>query len=124
MAVFKDGGPATKRAVTHYETLAASPPGPGAVALICCQLETGRTHQIRVHMQALGYPLYGDPIYGRTRPRDPFPRQALHAWKLGFTDPGSGEPRLFTSPPPADFALLLAQLGLSFESPAGMHHGS
>jgi 23S rRNA pseudouridine1911/1915/1917 synthase len=91
---------------------------PGAT-LLECSLETGRTHQIRVHMQSLGHPLVGDPVYraGRPgiRPGDSpalaaFPRQALHAARLAFLHPDHGEPMHFETPLPMDFAALLAQL--------------
>lgn len=79
-----------KRAVTHYHTLSCGVLENQKVSLIECQLETGRTHQIRVHMQALGHPLVGDPLYGR-RPKAKWHsdlrslnHQLLHAWLLGF----------------------------------------
>jgi 23S rRNA pseudouridine1911/1915/1917 synthase len=71
-----------------------------AGTLVECTLHTGRTHQIRVHLKHLGHPLLGDEVYGR---RGDFQRQMLHAWKLGFTHPRSGERLLFTSSVPADF---------------------
>lgn len=71
-----------------------------AGALVECTLHTGRTHQIRVHLKHLGHPLVGDEMYGR---RAGFQRQMLHAWKLGFTHPVSGERMHFTAPIPADF---------------------
>ena len=95
MAAFKSEAPGTRSAVTHFHTLALRPEAPGAslavpVSLVSCRLETGRTHQIRVHMQSVGHPLYGDALYGRARAPDPFPRQALHAFALGFVHPGTG----------------------------------
>ena len=69
-------------------------------SLVECTLHTGRTHQIRVHLKHLGHPLLGDPLYGR---RGHFERQMLHAWKLGFTHPGTGEWMEFRSPIPEDF---------------------
>ncbi len=69
--------------------------------------ETGRTHQIRVHLAAAGLPIAGDPIYGRSR-RAPIGRPALHAAVLGFEHPGGGRMR-FEAPPPADFEALLAE---------------
>jgi 23S rRNA pseudouridine1911/1915/1917 synthase len=68
--------------------------------LVECTLFTGRTHQIRVHLKHLGHPLLGDEVYGK---RGTFPRQMLHAWKLGFTHPRSGQRLDFTAPVPADF---------------------
>ena len=88
--------------------------------LVELQPRTGRTHQIRVHMAALGHPLLGDPTYGHSHKgltRSPlarqlswFQRQALHAWVLGFTHPVTGEPLTFESAPPADFETWLAWL--------------
>ncbi|GAC1311938.1 MAG: RluA family pseudouridine synthase [Vulcanimicrobiaceae bacterium] len=66
-------------------------------------LETGRTHQIRVHMMALGYPIVNDPVYGKIDPRVDLPGQALHAWRLGFRHPATGEPVSFEAPPPPDY---------------------
>lgn len=109
-----------KRAVTHYRTTAAF--GVGA-AEIECRLETGRTHQIRVHMAHSGWPLIGDPVYGRAskarrqRLGDAaraaalaFPRQALHAASLGFRHPRSNDGLRFERPPPADMQELRAAL--------------
>jgi len=94
-----------------------------AAALLSCRLETGRTHQIRVHMAHIGHPLIGDPVYLRRRPAaakelpEParglaldFPRQALHAEILGFSHPITGEKLSFTTPPPRDFQALLDAL--------------
>ena len=73
---------------------------PPAGTLLECTLHTGRTHQIRVHLQHLKHPLLGDPVYGR---RAGFARQMLHAWKLGFTHPRTGKRLDFTAPIPPDF---------------------
>lgn len=83
--------------------------------LLECRLETGRTHQIRVHMANIGHPLVGDDVYGGRRvlgdPRlDTFPRQALHAWRLALEHPNSGEELAWEAPVPADMADLLASL--------------
>jgi 23S rRNA pseudouridine1911/1915/1917 synthase len=90
-----------------------------AAALVECRLETGRTHQIRVHMAHIGHPLIGDPVYGGRRrmpARAPgaqeangFARQALHAATLGFRHP-DGRNLTFTSPLPSDMQSLLAAL--------------
>lgn len=98
---------AGRRAVTHFsitERLAQ-------YTLLAVQLETGRTHQIRVHFSALGHPIAGDVVYGR-RPRPPgLARQFLHAWRLEFDHPLQSDHRLrFESPLPADLAAFLAQL--------------
>jgi 23S rRNA pseudouridine1911/1915/1917 synthase len=114
MAAFKEDGTSTKPAVTHFQTLSRGvAEGGRPVTLVCCQLETGRTHQIRVHMQAGGFPLYGDPLYGRQRQPDPFARQALHAARLGFAHPHTHAPVRLASPLPADLAALLPRLDLA-----------
>lgn len=103
-----------KRAVTHYRVLERF--GVDA-ALIECRLETGRTHQIRVHMADHGHPVLGDQMYGRP-PRArllrelgaQLGRQALHARRLAFVHPRTGAPMQFESPVPADFAAALAAL--------------
>jgi 23S rRNA pseudouridine1911/1915/1917 synthase len=77
------------------------------------QLETGRTHQIRVHLASVGLPIVGDPVYGtrgRAAPGSEFGRPALHAERLGFTHPRSGARLHFEAPLPADLADLLAKL--------------
>ena len=103
-----------KPAVTHYRTLQTLA---GATDLECT-LETGRTHQVRVHLSSIGHPLLGDAVYGRTpaaiRPilaRLGFRRQALHAARLGFIHPLGGERLRFESPLPVDMAALLVELG-------------
>jgi 23S rRNA pseudouridine1911/1915/1917 synthase len=101
MAVVAGGKPA----VTHYRVRRRFP----AHTLLECDLETGRTHQIRVHLASIGHPLEGDPVYGG-KARGALARQALHAWKLAFVHPGSGKPVRFESPPPADFEALLEAL--------------
>ncbi len=82
----------------------------GTATLVRCALDTGRTHQIRVHLAAVGHPIVGDPAYGsrRAAPGVPaFGRQALHAQRLVFTHPATRRERAFESPLPADFAALL-----------------
>ena len=101
--------PGGKRAVTHYRTLQ---PLAGA-ALVECRLETGRTHQVRVHMASLGHPLVGDPVYGGRHPaaeRIGFSRQALHAARLGFVHPITGAIQVFDSAVPADMQELFRAL--------------
>lgn len=102
-----------KRAVTHYRL---ERPLRGA-ALVECRLETGRTHQVRVHMASIGHPLLGDPVYGRTRPehretlkRLGFERQALHAARLGFIHPVDSRSLSFDSRMPDDMQELLSAL--------------
>lgn len=77
-------------------------------ALVNVQIFTGRTHQIRVHMQAVGNPVVGDFLYGQTSPR--IGRQALHAWRLGFTLASTGEWRIFEAPVPEDIRSLVETL--------------
>ncbi len=98
MAVVAGG----KAAVTHYRVRRRFP----AHTLLECELETGRTHQIRVHLASIGHPLEGDPVYAG-RNKSAFRRQALHAWKLAFAHPRTGKPARFESPLPADFEGLL-----------------
>ncbi len=103
-----------KRAVTHYRLIS---PLRGA-AMIECRLETGRTHQVRVHMASLGHPLLGDPVYGRPREhrdlltRLGFHRQALHAAHLGFVHPITSAALSFGSDIPTDMQRLLIELAL------------
>lgn len=85
----------------------------GIATLVRCTLETGRTHQIRVHLAAMGHSLVGDPAYGARRASaelPPFARQALHAARLALTHPVSGKRTTWETPPPADFAALLTTL--------------
>lgn len=121
MAVLPDDDPNAKHAVTHYEVIEPLT----HVALVCCVLETGRTHQIRVHMRHLGHPLFADARYGgdkvlRGVPSATYrrfvdgcfeacPRQALHARTLGFVHPKTGEEMFFSAPLPDDFENLLAR---------------
>ena len=97
-------------AVTHYAVLGHF----AHATLLRCRLETGRTHQIRVHLQSLGHPLVGDPVYGRKRSADAllakFSRQALHATRLEFLHPLSNESVAWEVPPPADMRALLTAL--------------
>ncbi|MCE9569555.1 MAG: RNA pseudouridine synthase [Rhodocyclales bacterium] len=82
--------------------------------LLECRLETGRTHQIRVHLASIKHPLAGDAVYGKSRSGDArldaFPRQALHAWRLALIHPASGVEMAWEAPLPEDFANLLAAL--------------
>jgi 23S rRNA pseudouridine1911/1915/1917 synthase len=121
MAVLKTGG---KHARTHYKVVErlGSPTEPHAT-LLDCRLETGRTHQIRVHLTHIGYPLIGDPLYGRGRQGSVkrlgeeraeavanFRRQALHARLLGFIHPRTREMVTFESSLPNDFSMLMDAL--------------
>ena len=102
--------PGGREARTHYAVLERF----GLATLVECRLETGRTHQIRVHMASIGHPLAGDPVYGRRKSGDPrldaFPRQALHAWQLSLRHPRDGRDMHWQSELPADFSALLASL--------------
>jgi 23S rRNA pseudouridine1911/1915/1917 synthase len=98
-----------KEAVTHYDVVERFP----GITLLRCKLETGRTHQIRVHMQHIGHPLVGESVYSASRRshlKIPFPRQALHAEKLGLIHPVTQEFMQWECPLPPDFASLLEAL--------------
>jgi 23S rRNA pseudouridine1911/1915/1917 synthase len=90
---------------TVRAVLAGSQPGQATASLLECRLHTGRTHQIRVHLQHLGHPVIGDAVYGRKGHvyRAPARRQLLHAWKLAFAHPRTGAEMEFRAPLPADF---------------------
>jgi 23S rRNA pseudouridine1911/1915/1917 synthase len=100
-----------RAALTHFRVRERL----GAATLLECRLETGRTHQIRVHMAHLGHPLVGDPVYGLRRVADPllagFSRQALHAFRLELVHPSAKETMRWFSPLPEDFFSLLCALG-------------
>ena len=133
------GGRGGKEAVTHYRVLESMA---GAFSLIECTLESGRTHQIRVHMASIQYPLIGDPLYGPqpTKLRSTmnkagfeegsiedilrFPRQGLHAWRLSFYHPGREEVMSFDASPPDDFLDIYKILaGHNFDYSALSHGG-
>ena len=103
MAIVRTGG---KRAVTHYRVLERF----GNYTYIECQLETGRTHQIRVHMASLGHPLLGDEVYGRAKSPFKLEGQTLHAMVLGFIHPTTGAYLEFEAPLPEYFEKLLEKL--------------
>ena len=102
MAVTARGRPAA----TLYQVLKRY----ADATLLRCRLETGRTHQIRVHLSALGHPLIGDPTYGKRKSRIQFPRQALHAERLALIHPATREAVAWQVDPPADMRELLASL--------------
>lgn len=111
MAVHREGR--GKHAVTHYRMVERLQ----GAAMVECRLETGRTHQVRVHMHHIGHPLIGDPVYGRERKGFKsiletlgFKRQALHAKSLGFIHPVTSERLMFQSVLPGDMQELLSQL--------------
>ena len=105
MAIVVDG----KFARTHYEVLEEFDE-PIPVSTVQCTLETGRTHQIRVHLAAVGHSVVGDATYGGVRAGLPFGRPALHASKLGFVHPATGEHMSFEVPLPPDMSELVARL--------------
>jgi 23S rRNA pseudouridine1911/1915/1917 synthase len=117
-----------KPARTHYSRIDSF----RGFDYIRLELDTGRTHQIRVHMAHIGHPVFGDPLYGgrrarlRSRKREEqlldrellaiMPRQALHAWRLGFTHPITGAEQRFEAPPPEEMRTLLRELGQQSDS--------
>ena len=102
MAVCADGKPA----VTHWQVLARYP----GYTYVQCRLETGRTHQIRVHMASLGHPILGDTVYGRKKPELGQSTQCLHARELTFLHPRTDEPVTVTCPLPEEFQHVLKVL--------------
>lgn len=116
MTVLPNNSSRGKSAVTHYKVLERF----DHAALIECRLETGRTHQVRVHCASIGHALVGDPVYGRIpKPLRPvleslgFARQALHAAELGFVHPMTGESLHFRSDLPQDMRELIDQMARS-----------
>jgi 23S rRNA pseudouridine1911/1915/1917 synthase len=120
-----------RASTTLYEKLAERNAPGLPLTLLCCRLLTGRTHQIRVHLSAQGLPLVGDPVYGRPgwrELRDPalaaacrdFPRQALHAHRLAFDHPYTGQRIEIVAPVPEDLAALLTALGLPYPAAAAL----
>lgn len=107
--ILREVHPGGQRAVTHYRVLLAA----GDYTLISLHLETGRTHQIRVHMTHIGHPLLGDSLYGTSDDTvnrcTQIKRQALHSYRLQFTHPITGESMDFTAPLPVDMAALLPE---------------
>jgi len=102
-----------KPAITHYQRVAEGSLDRRPVSLVRCSLETGRTHQIRVHMQHLGFALVGDAVYGKQHLVPVFHRQALQARRLGLVHPGTGEACEWTVPLAPDFAELIARAGIA-----------
>ena len=98
-----------REAKTEYRVLSSS----DEMSLVECKLHSGRTHQVRVHLQHLGHPVLGDKIYGKKQTAV-FRRQMLHAWKLGFQHPGTGERNKFESMLPNDFEEVVKSLRPSF----------
>lgn len=105
MSVVKDGG---RNAVTEYKVLERF----GKYTIVKCKLKTGRTHQIRVHMEYLGYPLVGDPKYSPMKTPFGINGQALHSWTLSFVHPRTGEDMFFEAPLPEDMKKIVTRLRL------------
>ncbi len=105
MAVVADG----RRSRTEYQVLDRFD-RPAELALLRCDLETGRTHQIRVHLSSINHPLVGDPVYGQRRPKLQLGRPFLHAAELAFDHPATGQPVAFRSELAPDLAARLATL--------------
>jgi 23S rRNA pseudouridine1911/1915/1917 synthase len=102
-----------KPAITHYQRLDSGTLDRRPVSLVQCQLETGRTHQIRVHMQSIGFALVGDAVYGKQHLTPVFGRQALQARRLGLVHPATGEACEWIVPLADDFAELIARAGIA-----------
>ncbi|MGA1659377.1 MAG: RluA family pseudouridine synthase [Burkholderiaceae bacterium] len=123
MAVLPE--PQGKPATTHLQPKAVGLWENKAVSLIECRLETGRTHQIRVHLQSIGLPILGDQTYRQAAPRLSLPggwaRQALHAASLRFDHPVTGDAVLVQAAPPADFQDLVAAVGISLDDLVLVH---
>ena len=96
----------SRRAVTHWEVIARYP----GVTHLRCRLETGRTHQIRVHLAHIGHPILGDTVYGNKKPVPGLTGQCLHATGLRFIHPRTGQPVELTCPRPEEFERMLEKL--------------
>ena len=114
MAVVERNG---KTAITSYKLLGSGAIGAVEFSLLAVKIATGRTHQIRVHMSHLGFPVLGDMIYGGTRSKVDFAeRQLLHAWKIEIPHPRDGKKCAFKADLPEDFRKVLTFSGINFEN--------
>jgi 23S rRNA pseudouridine1911/1915/1917 synthase len=116
-------GAAGKPARTHFRRIDETVWQRQPISAVHCDLETGRTHQIRVHCAHIGHPLLGDPLYGHARGRRSniplpggFARQALHAWRLGLIHPTTGRAMHWRADVPSDMAELARELGFGAEA--------
>jgi 23S rRNA pseudouridine1911/1915/1917 synthase len=123
-------GASGKPARTHFRRVDTVVWQRQPVSAIHCDLDTGRTHQIRVHCAHIGHPLLGDPVYGHARGKrsvtplpDGFARQALHAWRLGLIHPQTGRAMQWRADPPDDIVALCAALGFTRDDDAGEFDG-
>jgi 23S rRNA pseudouridine1911/1915/1917 synthase len=111
------GSPHGKPAATLFRRLAKGAFNDAALALLECRLETGRTHQIRVHLESLGFPILGDPVYRKKAPglakTLPFTRQALHAYALTLEHPAKNELMTWFALPPIDLMELMPHIGIN-----------
>ena len=111
------GSPHGKPAATLFRRLAKGAFNDAALALLECRLETGRTHQIRVHLESLGFPILGDPVYRKKTPGPaktlPFTRQALHAYALTLEHPAKNELMTWFALPPIDLMELMLHIGIN-----------
>ena len=113
MAVIRNGDLRSREAVTHWQVLARGEGDGQCFTLLRCELETGRTHQIRVHLSSIGHPLLGDPIYGgantkfEAHHKSLINGQCLHAGELTFAHPKTGETVHFTAPMPEEMARII-----------------
>lgn len=114
MAVIRNAEHTAREAITHWTVLARGEADGNAFTLLRCQLETGRTHQIRVHMASIGHPLLGDPVYGgagtrfESRHKGIIEGQCLHAGELHFTHPKTGKEMHFFAPVPDEMARVVS----------------
>jgi 23S rRNA pseudouridine1911/1915/1917 synthase len=123
-------GASGKPARTHFRRVDTVVWQRQPVSAIHCDLDTGRTHQIRVHCAHIGHPLLGDPVYGHARGKrsvtplpDGFARQALHAWRLGLIHPQTGRAMQWRADPPDDIVALCAALGFTRDDDVGEFDG-